>query len=93
MDVVVVREENHGVLTVATDYPSAIHFLVKNGWIDDETEVYDVSNLYSTDTILNLYGKNWREQMMQKWNLAKFNIVCGTYFNLQRIPLYKLTQS
>ena len=91
MNVIVVREESHGVLTVATDYSSAIHFLVENGWIDDETEVYDVSNLYRTDTILNLYGKCWRGNMMQKWTLAEFNTICGTYFNLQKVPLYRLT--
>lgn len=90
MNVIIVREDCHGILTVATDYPSAIHFLVENDWIDDETEVYDVSNLYSTNTILNLYGKNWRGQMM-KWTLEKFNTICGTYFSLQEIPLYRLS--
>lgn len=90
MNVIVVREDNHGILTVATDYSAAVHFLVENGWIDEETEVYDISNLYSTDTIFNLYGKNWRGQMM-RWTLEKFNAICGTYFSLQKVPLYRLS--
>ena len=33
--VVIIKEECHGVIGIARDYASAIHFLITNKWLDE----------------------------------------------------------
>lgn len=60
--VIVVSEDNHGLIRIAKDYPSAIDYLIEDCWLDEATEVYDdaKSEWVRLD---ELYGKNWEEEI------------------------------
>jgi hypothetical protein len=40
MTCILINEENHGTIGVATDYKSAIKWLIKERWLDDNTDLY-----------------------------------------------------
>lgn len=42
MTVILMHEDNHGLLGVAKDYESAIDYLLQNQWLDIETEIYSI---------------------------------------------------
>lgn len=40
MTIILIHEDNHGLLGVAKDYESAIDCLIQNQWLNIDTEVY-----------------------------------------------------
>lgn len=41
MKVIVIYEDNHGMIGIAKDYESAINFLLQDHWLDSEFEIMD----------------------------------------------------
>lgn len=72
MKVIIVEEQNHGIICVAANLKSAIDFLIKNLWIDDETMTYDTTH-NEWKTINACYGDDWRNLMTNEWNRHRFN--------------------
>lgn len=71
MTIVVINEENHGLLGVARDYISAIDFLVRDDWLDRFTEMWDDYK----DAWVSLeksFGSDWLS-VISKWDIDTFN--------------------
>ena len=81
--VVLIYEDNHGVIGVAEDYESALKFLLDDHWINDSTEIYlgFDGHTYRWKTILEDLGEDWRDKMME-WDISKFNDYFGGFFDL-----------
>lgn len=70
--VVIIKEDNHGQIGIAKDYPSAINFLIKEGWLDESFEVWVDNEDYLTQFIDEKLGENWKE-ILSTWNIEEFN--------------------
>ena len=46
--VILIEEENHGIIGVAKDYSSVVDFLVNEGWLD-ESFYLRVEKVYGAD--------------------------------------------
>ena len=70
--VVLIEEDNHGQIGVAKDYPSAIDFLVNQGWLDESFEVWVDNEDYLTQTIKEDLGEEWKEVVLS-WDIETFS--------------------
>lgn len=76
MRVVLVYEENHGLVAVAKSYVSAVQFLVDDGWLNERLGVEE------GQTVFSLLGENWLEKI-KSWNsFARFTNFFEGYFSL-----------
>ena len=75
MKVVLINEENHGLLGVALNYYNAVKWLIKEGWLnsDDEVPVGDDEHTYDWQPIDKVYGENWADVMLNEWDIDTFN--------------------
>lgn len=83
MNVVIINEDNHGLIGIALNYYNAVKWLIDKHWIDDDTEVYD----YDTEewrTVKEVLGADWASLMLndENWNLDRFNDFWGCCFSL-----------
>ncbi|MBO7696861.1 MAG: hypothetical protein J6T10_29890 [Methanobrevibacter sp.] len=86
-DVILIREFIHGDVGVAADYKSAIYYLIKEGWIDDYTDIYD-ENKNRGLPISEVLGKNWRTTLLNA-NEDWFNDTFLELFRLRHAEIYK----
>lgn len=83
MKVILVNEDCHGLIGLAADYPRAVDFLIKTGWLYDDTEVWvDESECFLKDAL-----PNWREEI-KNWDIEKFNEFFCCIFWLQSVEVY-----
>lgn len=69
MTVVLIHEDNHGLLGVAKDYESAINYLIQNQWLNIDTEVYSTEKEeYTSLRELKITIGNIREMGIDKFN-------------------------
>lgn len=68
--VVLIQEENHGMISVAKDYPSAIDFLVNENWLDESFELYEGNGIYKT--VKEKLGEEWKEIILS-WDTEQFS--------------------
>lgn len=75
MNVILIDEENHGLIGIAKDYKSALIFLFNNHWIDDNTEICtgDDEYSYQWDNVKNVLGEDWVDKMTDEWDIDTFN--------------------
>lgn len=66
-----VYEDNHGMIGVAKDYLSAIDGLIKEGWLDGNTELPDDNDCAST--VKEIFGEEWAG-LIEQWGVTHFNI-------------------
>ena len=82
MKAIVISEENHGFIGLATDYLWAIDFLIKEDWLDGDTDIY-----YDHWFLLKEIFPNWQEEI-KSWNIKKFNDFFDGYFYLEPMEVY-----
>ena len=68
MEVVIIKEENHGIIGVATSEIAAKRYLLATNWITAYTMLY-VEERENEDgehwfPLIELYGENWKEVYM-----------------------------
>ena len=68
MNIIIIHEDNHGVLGVAKDYDSAIDFLVQNKWLTTDTEV-----LNSIEELVPLKELGLDIETIRSWDTEAFN--------------------
>ena len=68
--VMVIYEDNHGVVGIATNYLSAIKFLIEREWIHNKVEL--IQDDYTIATIEQNLGKAW-QSTIKEWNRKEFN--------------------
>ena len=61
--VIIIYEENHGVIGVAVDYKSAIRWLIQTEWIDAGTH-FRIDGQWQT--VEQLFGERWREKLVEQ---------------------------
>jgi hypothetical protein len=61
--VIIIHEENHGVIGVAVDYKSAIRWLIQTDWINAGTD-FRVDKKWQT--VEQLFGERWRERLVEQ---------------------------
>ena len=86
--VVAIKEDNHGLIGIAKDYPSAINFLVNENWLDGKFEVWVDNEDYLTQSIKDKLGENWKE-IVSTWSIEQFNIFFEGSFYLTVEEVYK----
>lgn len=68
MKVIIIHEDNHGVIGVAKDYESAINCLLQNQWLNNEIEVLNSIEEWTTLKELGLDIGT-----IKKWDIEAFN--------------------
>lgn len=71
--VVLIEEENHGMIGVAKDYPSAIDLLVNQDWLDGKFEVWVDNEISLTQTLEDHLGELWYVAIRDEWDTEQFN--------------------
>ena len=88
MTVILVNEDNHGLLTVAKDYKSAVKFLINNRWIEDYTWVWNEIDGSSVH-LIELLGENAMDKMTEEWDIDNFNAFWDENFYLEEVKVYE----
>lgn len=83
MKAIVINEDNHGFIGLAANYPWAIDFLVKENWLDENTEVWVNHRGY----LLKEVFPNWYEEI-KSWDVKKFNEFFECEFYLEPMEVY-----
>lgn len=68
MNVIIIHEDNHGVIGVAKDYESAINFLLQEHWLTVNIEVLNSIEEWTTLKELGLDIGT-----IKKWDIEAFN--------------------
>ena len=61
--IIIIYEENHGVIGVAVDLKSAIYWLIETDWINAHTNFW-VDKKWQT--VEKLFGEHWREILVEQ---------------------------
>ena len=72
--VITIQENNHGLIGIAKDYPSAIDFLVNEDWLDGNFEVWVDNKINLIQTLEDHLGELWYVAIRDEWNTEQFNI-------------------
>lgn len=83
--VICVYEDNHGLLTIAKDYVSALDFLIKENWLEDSTEIW-AGDYYYTHLVEEM-GEDWADKM-RDWDIEHFNDYWENSFYLEEREVY-----
>lgn len=78
MDVIIIHEENHGIIGVAYDYESAVGYLVNQRWLP--AEILDKREEWHP--IDELLGDDWLDKLLS-WDIDNFNTFFEGSFYLQ----------
>ena len=87
MKVIIMNEDNHGFIGLAKDYPSAVKFLIDNGWLDDYTEVWVRENEWAR--LSEVLGEDWADKM-ENWGVENFNDYWDGSFYFEEREVYGL---
>ena len=80
-----VYEDNHGMIGLATDYLSVIDGLVKEEWLDDDTEMLDDND--NPSTIKEIFGEKWVD-LIKHWDKDTFNIFFDGIFYINTMEIW-----
>ena len=80
-EIILIKEESHGLIGAASDYFSAIKWLVESGWLYDETEVGLIM-------MKSMYGNDWVDKLLSFETVEKFNDECCCPIYLEQVEVY-----
>lgn len=86
MKVILIHEDNHGLIGVAKDYQSAIAFLVKHDWLNGVCDFWDEKNSKWV-LVQNHFGDNW-QTIFENLSLKEFNQLWEGCFMLVEEEVY-----
>ena len=84
MKVVVIHELNHGFLAVALNYYNAVKWLIDEGWLNAYDNVY-IDGEWKE--VKDVFGEDWKDLMLNEWDLNRFNEVFDELFQLQSVAV------
>ena len=61
--VIIISEENHGVIGVAVDLESAIRWLIQTDWINASTDFWVGGKFQTAEELFGIY---WREKLVDQ---------------------------
>ena len=77
MDIIVITEDNHGLIGIAETYTAAVNYLIENSWITEKTELLD-----EYECICTLEEMNISLDDVRKMSISKFNEIFEGIFIL-----------
>ena len=83
--VILINEDNHGLIGVANNYYNAVKWLTENGWLNSFDYIWVEDDRW--ETIINTFGENWKDLMLNEWDINKFNKVFQENLLLESINL------
>lgn len=86
--IVITNWDNH-FLSTATDYESAIDFLIKKGWLNayDQVSVDYDETLHDYPMVEEFFGNDW-EQKLFSLGLEKFNETFFDSYRLKEVEIH-----
>jgi hypothetical protein len=87
MTVIIINEDNHGMIGVAKNYESAVKFLINGYWIEDNSEICDGED--SWIKLIDYFGEDWIDKMVLDWDINHFNNFWDGSFYLNEIEVYE----
>lgn len=82
MQVVTIKEENHGFIAIAYDYKSAVRYLIDHNWLP--CDVYKDEKWVGINETL---GDNWVNKLLS-WDIDDFNSYFEGCFYLDEDEVY-----
>lgn len=64
MKAILISEDNHGIIGVATTEKAAKKWLIDNGWITGSNKIWN-SDINATSALYDLYGDDWKVKYME----------------------------
>lgn len=86
-----IEEEGLGTIGLAENYKSAVAYLIKEGWLFDELQVYD-GREENWKPMYIVYGDNWCEVMMNEWNIDDFADAFDGWLYLSENEVYSINE-
>lgn len=83
--VILINEENHGLIGVANNYYNAVKWLIEDGWLISFSEIWVEDDRW--ERIVNIFGENWEDLMLNEWDLDKFNELFQCSFSLDLVDI------
>ena len=87
MRVVLIHEDNHGMIGVALNYFHAVNWLINEQWLVDNTEVYD-DKTDSWNRLDEELGEDWADLLTDYWDIDNFNAYFSGSFYLESVEVY-----
>lgn len=89
--VLLLNEDNHGLLDVFYDYDTIIDYLIQEQWLNKDTEINNTDNSYSDEwkSISEVLGEDWDIQL-HKMNIDTFNNLFDGCFYIDSRRVYGL---
>ena len=81
--VILIIEENHGIIGIAKDFNSAIDFLYDNGWMTPETELYNPFDDTAESDWVSFAKYNLSKEDLKKCGIEIFNDLFDSVFSLE----------
>ena len=81
--VILIIEENHGIIGIAKDFSSAIDFLFNNDWMTPETELYNPFDDTTESDWVSFEKYNLSKEGLKKCGLEIFNDLFDSVFFLK----------
>lgn len=87
--VILIIEENHGIIGIAKSFSSAIDFLYDNNWMTPETELYNPFDDTAESDWVCFEKYNLTKEDLKKCDLEIFNDLFDSVFYLEEREVYK----
>lgn len=81
--VILIIEENHGIIGIAKSFSSAIDFLYDNNWMTPETELYNPFDDTAESDWVCFEKYNLTKEDLKKCDLEIFNDLFDSVFYLE----------
>lgn len=91
MKVIVIEEENHGMIGIAKSYADAVHMLVNQDWLSELTEIYK-EDFDKTVLLVEDLGEEWFAKLLE-WSIKQFNECFDGCFYFTEEEVYEVAQS
>ena len=85
MKVIIINEDNHGMIGAVMTYDTAIEFLTRYNWLNGQCDVIDAKGNFTT--LEQKLGKDWRDIILS-WTVHRFNMEFEGLFNLELYGIY-----
>lgn len=90
MKVISIWEENHGMIGIAKDMPSAFEFLVRQNWVTPDMELYDSNEgCFTLETVKTQLGVDTYEEALAKLYECEAEDYFDGYFRFDEEVIYE----
>lgn len=88
--VILLYEDNHGLLALFNNYNAVIDFLIENDWLSDTTDVCtgEDETSYDWQSINKVLGIDW-ETKVRQMSKEKFNEFFNGCFYIEQKEVYR----